>query len=107
MEKNYRKAIVYSNRQRAGILEETAEGYMFTYENEFIEKKVPISVSLPLREEPYENNELFPFFQGLLPEGWYLEMVSSTLKIDKDDDYGLLLSTCIETIGTISIEEIL
>ncbi len=107
MQKNYRKAIVYSNKQKAGILEETAKGYEFMYEKEFIEGKVPISLSLPLREDPYESNELFPFFQGLLPEGWYLEMVSSTLKIDKNDDYGLLLSTCKETIGAISVEEIL
>ena len=59
-----------------------------------LKKNVPISVTLPLRNEPYESEDLFPFFQGLLPEGWYLEIVASTLKIDKEDDYGILLATC-------------
>ena len=106
MKKNYRKAIVFSNRQKAGILEETERGYKFTYDKDFIDKQVPISISLPLQEEPYESEELFPFFQGLLPEGWYLDIVASTLKIDKEDDYGILLATCKETIGAISIKEI-
>ncbi|MCK5398818.1 HipA N-terminal domain-containing protein [bacterium] len=88
-------------------MEETEGGYKFTYEKEFIQENVPISISLPLRKAPYEDDELFPFFQGLLPEGWYLEVVSSTLKIDKDDDFGILLSTCRETIGSISVEELL
>ncbi len=104
---NYRKAIVYSNNQKAGVLVETAKGYKFTYEDDFIKKNVPISVTLPLRSEPYKSVDLFPFFQGLLPEGWYLEIVASTLKIDKEDDYGILLATCKETIGAISIKEII
>jgi len=107
MKENYRKSIIYSNTQKAGILEKTRKGYRFTYEKSFIKNNVPISISLPLRKEPYESRELFPFFQGLLPEGWYLELVSSKLKVDKNDDFGLLLSTCKETIGAISIEEIL
>ena len=106
MKKNYRKAIVFSNSQKAGILEETERGYKFIYDKDFIDKQVPISISLPLQEEPYESNGLFPFFQGLLPEGWYLDIVASTLKIDKEDDYGILLATCKETIGAISIKEI-
>ena len=107
MKKNYRKAAVYSHKHKAGMLEETEKGYKFTYEKKFIELNVPISVSLPLRTELYESDILFPFFQGLLPEGWYLEMVASTLKIDRNDDYGILLATCKETIGAVSIEEIL
>lgn len=106
MTNNYRKALVYSNNKKAGILEETERGYKFTYDKNFIEQNVPIAISLPLQIEPYESDQLFPFFQGLLPEGWYLEIVASTLKIDKEDDYGILLATCKETIGAVSIEEI-
>jgi len=107
MKTNYRRAVVYSNNQKAGVLEETANGYKFTYEKDFMKKNVPVSVSLPLQTDTYESDALFPFFQGLLPEGWYLEMVASTLKIDREDDYGLLLATCKDTVGAISIEEIL
>ncbi len=106
MTDNYRKAIVYSGGIKAGILEETETGYRFTYDEDFIGHNVPVSLSLPLRKEPYESKDLFPFFQGLIPEGWYLDIVSSTLKIDRDDDYGILLATCKETIGAISVEEL-
>ncbi len=101
-----RKAIVYFNNEEAGILEETEQVYRFTYRKEFLEKQIPISISLPLREKPYESSELFPFFLGLLPEGWYLDLVSSILKIDKNDAFGLLIATCEETIGAVTIKEI-
>lgn len=106
MSDSYRKAIVYSNGRKAGILEETETGCRFTYDKHFMDQNVPISVSLPLQETPYESGELFPFFQGLLPEGWYLDIVASTLKIDRDDDFGILLAACGETVGAVSIEEI-
>lgn len=106
MKDKLRKAVVYSNGRKAGILEETGTGYKFTYDKDFIQGNVPISVSLLLKEEAYESERLFPFFQGLLPEGWYLDIVASTLKIDKEDDYGILLAACKETIGAVTIEKI-
>jgi len=102
----YRKAKVLFKNELAGIIEETENGYRFTYNGVFSKKNVPISVSLPLRAEPYESKKLFSFFEGLLPEGWYKDLVSSKLKIDKNDHFGLLLATCQETIGAVSIEVI-
>lgn len=100
-----RKAKIYFKGKLAGLLKETENGYEFTYDSDFIKNKIPVSVSLPLRKDPFESNELFPFFEGLLPEGWYLDIVSKSLKIDKNDKFGLLLATCGDTIGAINVVE--
>ena len=103
----YRRALVYFGTEQAGILEETETGYRFTYNNDFIKDGMPISVSLPLQERPYESREFFPFFQGMLPEGAYLKIVASIFKLDKEDLFGIALKACGETIGAVSIKELL
>ena len=61
-------------------------------------------MSLPLREEPYHSKELFPFFKGLLPEGWYLDIVSTSQKVDTKDYFGVLISTsALDTTGAVTI----
>ena len=107
MTKNkFRKAVVLFKNERAGLLEEVKDGYRFTYYREFIKKKKSISVSLPITENSYESAHLFSFFLGLLPEGWYLDLVCRTLKIDKEDVFGILLATCKDTVGAVTIKEI-
>ncbi len=61
---------------------------------------------MPLQEEPYISEGLHPFFENLLPEGWYLEIVSKKLKISKEDAFGLLLGTCSDCIGAVEIERL-
>src|SRR3989338_3483127 len=101
-----RKAQVFYNNELAGYLAETSEGYAFQYDFEFLKKNIPISISLPPKEEPYESKELFPFFKGLLPEGWYLNIVSMTQKVDSNDSFGLLLaSTSGDTIGAVTVRK--
>ncbi|MFH1223908.1 MAG: HipA N-terminal domain-containing protein, partial [Pseudomonadota bacterium] len=74
------------------------------YDHEFLKNGTAISASLPLSETPYRAKELFPFFKGLLPEGWYLQIVSMTQKIDENDHFGLLLaSTNTDTIGAVTV----
>jgi len=60
----------------AGILEERDDRYMFRYVPSYLESgdAVAVSLSLPLREEPYFDKRLFPFFDGLIPEGWMLNI---------------------------------
>ena len=99
-----RKALVLFKGERAGVLEETEGGYRFLYDLVFAAKNIPISVSLPIKTTPYESAQLFPFCLGLLPEGWYLEIIVSRLKIDKTDVFGLLCATCKDTVGAVSIE---
>jgi len=102
-----RKAQVFYKNELAGHLTETKEGYIFQYAHTFLKKNLPISISLPVREKPYHSKELFPFFKGLLPEGWYLNIVSSTQKVDNKDSFGLLLaSTSGDTIGAVTVTRV-
>lgn len=106
MNQRFRKAYIFCGNRKAGLIEETERGYRFTYSEEFLDSAVPVSITLPIREEPYESKELFPFFQGLIPEGWYLDILTRTLKIDKNDLFGILISTCEDTIGWVSVRRI-
>ena len=65
MESEYRKGYVYIQNHLAGIIAETEEGYTFSYTEEYLKRKdaVSVSLTLPLRREPYETTILFPFFE--------------------------------------------
>jgi HipA-like protein len=88
-----------------GFVEETAQGMRFCYSAQWLARAdaVPISLTLPLREEPYESRGLHPFFDNLLPEGWLLELSTAKLKIPKDDAFGLLLATCADCAGAVEL----
>lgn len=102
----YRKAYVYVRNIFAGVLEENDAGYMFGYDVSYIAGANPtaVSLTLPIREEPYISKTLFAFFDGLIPEGWLLNVVSHNWKIDKRDRFGLLLVACKDPIGNVRIE---
>lgn len=102
-----RNAFVYYKDELAGVLWETRKGYCFQYDKNFLKKNIPVSLSLSPREEVYESRELFPFFKGLLPEGWYLDLVSATQKVDTRDSFGLLVSTAgTDTIGAVTVRKV-
>ena len=103
----FRKAFVYVRNIFSGILSETDSGYRFAYDEDYLrlENAAPVSLTLPLRDEPYESGTLFPFFDGLIPEGWLLGVVCRNWKIDAKDRFGLLLVSCKDGIGTVSIAE--
>lgn len=102
--KETRKGKVLYKNELAGYISETDEGYIFQYDLDFLKKGIAISVSLPVSSTPYRAKELFPFFKGLLPEGWYLHIVSMTQKIDDKDHFGLLLAnTNMDTIGAVTV----
>lgn len=102
-----RKAQVFYKNELAGIITETQNGYIFEYDQVFLKKNIPISMSLPPREEPYHSKELFSFFKGLLPEGWYLNIVSATQKVDDKDYFGLLLASASgDTAGAVTVTKV-
>ena len=99
-----RQAQVYHRDRLAGTLAELPEGgYRFVYDPAYLELGSAISLTLPLQAEPFESPELFPFFAGLVPEGWYLRIVAPTIKVDETDTFGLLLHTCEDCIGAVSV----
>ncbi len=105
MENEITSAEVYYRDTKAGTLTKTEEGYEFTYDAEYLgdASAGPISLSLPLRGEKYQSPRLFSFFDGLLPEGWLLDLISKTAKIDKNNKFKLLLHTGKDPIGAVSI----
>lgn len=104
---NYRKADIFINEVKAGVLEETDAGYQFQYLKNYLneDSSERVSLTLPLREKPYESNVMFPFFDGLIPEGWLLDVVEQTWKVNARDRMGLLLVSCRDTIGNVSVRE--
>jgi len=104
--KTSKQAKVYYKDELAGVLKKTKRGYIFQYDKDFIKKNIPISVSLPVQKESFESEKLFPFFRGLLPEGWYLNIVSTTQHVDSKDLFGVLLSTTsVDTIGAVTVRK--
>jgi serine/threonine-protein kinase HipA len=102
-----RKAEVYLYDHLAGFLTEDENGYTFIYDSAYArtENAEPVSLTLPLSEKPYSNKVLFPFFDGLIPEGWLLEIAEKNWKLDARDRMGLLLACCRDCIGAVSIAE--
>jgi serine/threonine-protein kinase HipA len=92
--------------ETCGSLEEVADDRTrFTYDPAWLLRAgaMPVSLTLPLQAEPFEQRGLHPFFANLLPEGWLLEMSLARLKIARDDAFGLLLATCADCMGAVEI----
>jgi serine/threonine-protein kinase HipA len=104
-----RTANVYMKMQLAGKLQETEQGYAFEYAKEYLIDKdaQAVSLTLPLRSEVYQSNILFPFFDGLIPEGWLLDIAERNWKLNQKDRMGLLLVCCKDCIGAVSIEQVI
>lgn len=103
----FRLAYVYVRNIFAGILQETDAGYSFAYDAAYLKREgaSAVSLTLPLTDQTYTSKTLFPFFDGLIPEGWLLGIVSRNWKIDPKDRFGLLLVACKDCIGNVSIKE--
>ena len=101
-----RFGLVYVQNRFAGIICETDEGYEFRYDPSYLAMTdaLPISLTMPLENEIYSSNTLFPFFDGLIPEGWLLGVVERNWKINAEDRFGLLLAVCRDCIGDVRIE---
>lgn len=103
-----RKANIYFRETLAGELVEDSDGYKFKYFEQYLLSGTarPISLSMPLQREPFLSKVMFPFFDGLIPEGWLLDIVLETWKLDRRDRMGLLLKCCKDCIGAVSVEAV-
>ncbi|HKK39666.1 MAG TPA: HipA N-terminal domain-containing protein [Cryomorphaceae bacterium] len=98
-------AKVYMHDQWAGTLTEDEDGYHFQYDESYLKKTdaEAISVTLPLTTDTYDSKILFPFFEGLIPEGWLLDIAQKNWKLNPRDRMSILLKTCHDCIGAVSI----
>lgn len=100
-----REAKIYRKDILAGILKEDGGEYRFSYDEAYLtsENAQPVSLTLPLQAEAFTSPILFPFFDGLIPEGWLLDVAIRNTDISILDRMALLLLCCKECIGSVSV----
>ena len=100
-----RQAQVFNKNELAGIIQETDDSFLFRYDAVYLAKQnsKPVSLTLPLQQKAFLSKVLFPFFDGLIPEGWLLNIALSNWKIKPNDRFGLLLTLCKDCIGCVSV----
>jgi len=100
-----RQGQVFYKNSLAGIIIENDDGYVFQYKDTYLNNadSKPVSLTFPLQQQVYESKVLFPFFDGLIPEGWLLNIAVNNWKINPRDRFGLLLTMCKDCIGCVSV----
>jgi serine/threonine-protein kinase HipA len=103
-----KKAEVKIHNRIAGWLTQDDTGYHFFYDSGYLNlpEAEPVSLTLPLSDVPYNSRFLFPFFDGLIPEGWLLHIAEKNWKLNPRDRMELLMTCCKDCIGAVSIHPI-
>lgn len=101
-----RRAEVFVHNISAGYFEEKQKGeeYVFVYHKNYSGE--PVSLTMPVKEKIFNSKNIFPFFEGLLPEGPQLESLLRIMKIDRDDLFSQLIAVGQDTVGAVTIKEI-
>ena len=101
---------IYRNGTLAGTLrEENRSNFVFRYHDNYFNDatKPAISLTLPKTQKAYNSEFLFPFFFNMLSEGVNRKLQSTQLRIDEDDNFGLLMATAqYDTIGAVTVKPI-
>jgi serine/threonine-protein kinase HipA len=100
-----RRADVSFNRRAAGQLIEETPGTSYVFAYDPLYDGPPVSLTMPVRPEPYLFSEFPPFFEGLLPEGMQLEGLLHHGKIARDDRFSQLLAVGADTVGAVTVAE--
>lgn len=106
-----RQCEVYVHGRKAGMLTETdpPREYVFEYDDGYLceADNPPVCIAMPLREENYRSEHLFPYFFNMLSEGENRAMQAALLHIDKEDDFGILLATArFDTVGAVTVRPV-
>jgi serine/threonine-protein kinase HipA len=101
-----RSGKVYLKNVFCGVISETDAGYSFEYDIAYLQndQAESVSVTLPVSQKKFHSTTLFAFFDGLIPEGWLLDLAEKNWKINYKDRMGLLLTCCKDCIGAVSVE---
>jgi len=103
-----KQAKIFMYNHFAGILTEDEDGYAFVYNQDYLSDRnaEPVSLTLPLTDKLFRSSMLHPFFDGLIPEGWLLDIAEKHWKINNRDRMSLLLACCKDCIGAVSVQPI-
>lgn len=99
---------VYLDTHLVGILTQENTGQIvFAYHPEWLThpEAMPLSLSLPLRVEPYLETQCRPYFAGLLPEGEQRQKLARIFNISARNDFALLDEIGGECAGAVSFVE--
>lgn len=97
-----RSADVFVGNRLAGrLFELPGAKYRFDYVAGY--DGPPVSLTMPVRPEPFEYDRFPAFFDGLLPEGWQLEALLRSAKLDRRDTMGQLLAVGADTVGAVTV----
>ena len=91
----------------AGHVWQDDNGYWFKYTDEYINNPVygQVSQTLPVEGKIFNDKKsMIAFFDGLIPEGWLLDIAVDYWKVKANDRFELLLTTCRDTIGAVTVE---
>ena len=104
-----RKAEIKMQHQLAGWLSQDENGYHFQYAPAYLTSNDPkaISLTLPIQQNVFSSKVMFSFFDGLIPEGWLLDIAEKNWKINPRDRMGLLLACCKDCIGAVSVHPLI
>jgi serine/threonine-protein kinase HipA len=96
---------VFLHEDAVGRLDRLPQGRLrFTYLPSWVEAKGrPLSLSLPVRAEPFEDDECGPFFTGLLPEGDFLRAVARAFAVSADNPFSVLAEIGGECAGAVAV----
>ncbi|MBS0358751.1 MAG: HipA domain-containing protein [Proteobacteria bacterium] len=96
---------VYYKDTFAGYLrEETGERFSFTYDLAYLSSGNPaIAYTLPLREAPYISQNLHPFFDNLVAEGWLENTQARLIGKRNWNRFELLLCFGADCAGAVSV----
>ena len=97
---------VYNHSHYCGKITEYDDGTCsFKYDQSYLEKHLPpVSVTIPLSDKEYIETRLPGFFDGLIPEGWLLNIATHLFKVKSRDRMELLLTVCGDCIGSVTVK---
>ena len=98
--------IVYLNGERTGTLKQNDDGLMqFSYNQTWLEKtdSMPLSRSLPLKNEVFSGKKVRAFFAGILPEEQPRKRIAEILGISDTNDFAMLEKIGGECAGAVSL----
>ncbi len=98
-----RKGFVYYDGMFAGILSQIQAGFQFSYDGGYLLHGIPVGFCFPLQDASFISDELFPFFENLVSEGWLKQIQSRAQRIDENDRFGLLLENGRDLIGAVTV----
>ncbi len=93
--------------QHAGTLAQEDGRLGFSYAPDWLTQTdaMPLSQSLPLQAEPFDDRATRPFFAGLLPEGDKRKLVAQALHVSRQNDFALLDGIGGECAGAVTLLE--